>query len=114
MRIFSSSLHVSQAVFSLANKKCLICRYEIRLCLYAYFLLYHETWYIFGTDSVKTNKRLQYLLFIYFRVGHPFFSKERNDLAFFSVLYKRTEQSLCSFPFFIKERNDLCVLFRSL
>ena len=50
--------------------------------------------------------------------GHPFFSKERNVLAFFSVLYKRTERffvffsvlykrtehSLLSFTFFIKER----------
>ena len=50
----------------------------------------------------------------YTRVGHPFFSKERNGFAFFSVLYKRTEQFLHSFPFFIKEWNDLCVLFRSL
>ena len=41
------------------------------------------------------------------RIGHPFFSKECNVLAFFSVLYKRTELSLCSFPFFIKERNVL-------
>ena len=56
------------------------------------------------------------------RVGHPFFSKERSDLcvlnvpifAFFSILYKRTEESLRSFPFFIKECSDLCVLFRSL
>ena len=37
------------------------------------------------------------------RVGHPFFSKERNVLAFFPVLYKRTECFFCSFPFFIKE-----------
>ena len=27
------------------------------------------------------------------RVGHPFFSKELNVLAFFSVLYKRTQRS---------------------
>ena len=47
-------------------------------------------------------------------VGHPFFSKERNILAFFPVLYKRTEQSLRSFPFFIKEQNNLCILSRSL
>ena len=44
------------------------------------------------------------------RVGHPFFSKECNILAFFPVIYKRTERSLGSFPFFIKEQNDLCVL----
>ena len=31
------------------------------------------------------------------RIGHPFFSKERNALAFFSVLYK-------------KKLNDLCIL----
>ena len=48
------------------------------------------------------------------RVGHPFFSKERNILAFFPILYKRKESFLHSFPFFIKEQNDLCVLFRSL
>ena len=62
------------------------------------------------------------------RVGHPFISKEQNDLcllfrsfmkngtifAFFSVLYKRTEQSLRSFPLLIKEWNNLCVLFHSL
>ena len=61
------------------------------------------------------------------RVGHPFFSKERSVLcvlfrcfkkngtffAFFSVLSKRTEQSLRSFLFFLKERNVLCVLFHS-
>ena len=39
------------------------------------------------------------------RVGHPFFSKERNVLAFFCVLYKRAERFLRSFAFFIKERN---------
>ena len=51
------------------------------------------------------------------RVGHPFFSKERNVLAFFSVLDKRTLRSLHSlrsFPFFIKEPGVLCILFRSL
>ena len=37
---------------------------------------------------------------IFGRVGHPFFSKERNVLTFFSVLYKKW--------------NDLCVLFCSL
>ena len=46
--------------------------------------------------------------------GHPFFSKERNVLALFSVLYKRTRSSLRSFPFFIKECGILCVLLRSL
>ena len=50
----------------------------------------------------------------FIRVGHPFFSKERTVLAFFPVLFKRTERSLSSFPFFIKERNDLCVHSRSL
>ena len=33
------------------------------------------------------------------------FAKERNILAFFSVLLKRTEHSLHSFPFFRKERK---------
>ena len=63
------------------------------------------------------------------RVGHVFFSKERNGLVFFSkernvlmffcVLYKknaaffikRTLPSLRSFTFFIKECCILCVLF---
>ena len=49
-----------------------------------------------GTKDIGKGRRN-------YRVGHPFFSKERNFLAFFSVLYKRTEQSLSSFPFFIKE-----------
>ena len=48
------------------------------------------------------------------RVGHPFFSKERNILAIFSVLYKRMQRSLRSFLFFIKEHGVLCILFRSL
>ena len=48
------------------------------------------------------------------RVRHPFFSKERNVLAFFYVLYKRMWRSLRSFTFFIKERGVLCVLLRSL
>ena len=48
------------------------------------------------------------------RVGHTFFSKERNVLAFFYVLYKRMRRSLRSFTFFIKERGVLCVLLRSL
>ena len=41
------------------------------------------------------------------RVGHLFFSKECNVLAFFSVLYKRKWLSLHSFPFFIKEHGVL-------
>ena len=48
------------------------------------------------------------------RVGHPFFSKECNVLAFFCVIFKRTQHSLRSFTFFIKERSVLCVLLRSL
>ena len=39
------------------------------------------------------------------------FQKKVPIFVFFSVLYKRTEQSLRSFPFFIKECSDLCVLF---
>ena len=74
----------------------------------------------------------------FIRVGHAFFSKERNVLAFFSkernilaffcilykknaaffaffyVLYKRTLSSLRSFTFFIKEICVLYVLLRSL
>ena len=41
------------------------------------------------------------------------FAKERNVLAFFPVLYKRTGRFLRSFPFFAKERDILYVLFRS-
>ena len=41
------------------------------------------------------------------------FAKERNVLAFFPVLYKRTGWSLRSFPFFAKEQDVLYVLFRS-
>ena len=41
------------------------------------------------------------------RVGHPFFSKERNVLTLFGVLFKRTKYSLHSFTFFIKERGVL-------
>ena len=48
------------------------------------------------------------------RVGHPFFSKERNVLGFFSILYKRMRRSLRSFLFFIKERGILCVLLLSV
>ena len=54
--------------------------------------------------------RIQHLSMYSARVGHPFFLKERNVLAFFSVLYRKTERFLRSFPFFIKEWNDLCVL----
>ena len=46
------------------------------------------------------------------RVGHTFFSKECNVLAFFYVLYKRMPHSLRSFTFFIKEHCVLCVLLR--
>ena len=45
---------------------------------------------------------------------HAFFSKERNVLAFFCVLFKRTRRYLRSFAFFIKECGVLCVLLRSL
>ena len=48
------------------------------------------------------------------RVGHLFFSKECNVLAFFYVLYKRTRHSLHIFTFFIKEHGILCVLLGSL
>ena len=48
------------------------------------------------------------------RVGQPFFSKERNILAFFCVLYERMLRSLSSFTFFIKECRVLCFLLRSL
>ena len=61
---------------------------------------------------------------ILYRVGHPFFSKERSVLSvlfrsfkkngtffpFFSILFKRTEHSFRYFPFFTKECS---ILFRS-
>ena len=47
---------------------------------------------------------------VFSRVGHVFFSKERNVLAFFCVLYNRTQRSLHSFAFFIKACSVLCVL----
>ena len=63
-----------------------------------------------------------------FSHSFAFFSKERNVLAFFCVLYKKNEtfsalfyvlykrtlRSLRSFMFFIKECGVLCVLLRSL
>ena len=48
------------------------------------------------------------------RVGHAFFSKESNVLAFFCVLYKRMGHSVRSFAFFIKESGVLCVLLHSV
>ena len=48
------------------------------------------------------------------RVGHKFFSKERNILAFFCILYERMFRSLRSFTFIVKERGILCVFLRSL
>ena len=47
------------------------------------------------------------------RVGQTFLSKERNVLAFFYILYKRTRRSL-RFTFFIKECGSLCVLLREV
>ena len=41
------------------------------------------------------------------------FAKERNILALFPVLYKRTRRFLHSFTFFAKEWENLYVLFRS-
>ena len=52
----------------------------------------------------KVRKALNQCMF-QSRVGQTFFSKERNVLAFFCVLYKRTFRSLRSFAFFIKERG---------
>ena len=44
------------------------------------------------------------------RNGLRSFAKERNILAFFYILCKRTLRSLNSFTFFAKERCNLCVL----
>ena len=41
-------------------------------------------------------------------------SKDRNVLAFFSILYKTIRRSLRSFAFFIKVRNIICALLLSL
>ena len=62
----------------------------------------------------KVGLQYSYRGYIDIRVGHLFFSKERNVLAFFSVLYKRMRRSLRSFTFFIKECGVLCILLRSL
>ena len=48
------------------------------------------------------------------RVGHVFFSKERNVLHSFAFFCKRMLRSSRSFTFFVKERCILCVLLRSL
>ena len=48
------------------------------------------------------------------RVGHAFFSKERNVLGSFAFFCKRMLRSLHSFRFFAKERWVLCVLLHSL
>ena len=48
------------------------------------------------------------------RVGHTFFSKERNVLAFFYFLYTRMRRSLQSFMFFTEECGIHCVLLHSL
>ena len=61
----------------------------------------------------KVEETNQLITKIY-RVGQTFFSKERNILAFFYILYKRTLCSLHSFTFFIKVRGILCVLLRSI
>ena len=71
-----------------------------------------DTQYSWRTFSIcfiiPSNKSAGIVPWILFsRVGHLFFFKERNVLAFFSILYKRMERSLLSFPFFIKEQNIL-------
>ena len=40
------------------------------------------------------------------RVGHSFFSKERNILAFFTILYKRTERIFAFFPVLYKRTEQ--------
>ena len=53
-------------------------------------------------------------LYLWIRVGHLFFSKERNILAFFPVLYKRTKCFFAFFPVLYKRTERSCVLSRSL
>ena len=86
----------------------------------------HDNWAIMSDSlrSIMIDERMSDLLtniwlsrifwYVFCRVGHPFFSTERNILAFFYVLFKRTRCSLRSFMFFIKECCVLCVLLRSL
>ena len=87
------------------------------------FYYWRAKFFIFG----KSSRRKFFLTTRgIIRVGHPFFSKERNVLTFFCVLskeqnvlafaffIKRTLHSLYFFTFFIKERCGLCVLLHSL
>ena len=77
----------------------------ITFCLDSFLRLLHCI--IFCLDS--------FLLLLHFsRVGHTFFSKERNVLAFFYILYKRMRRSLHFLTFFLKECGVLYILLRSL
>ena len=86
----------------------IICTY---LCIYVYINMYKCTLYSICTVHCTY---ITYILQYKSRFGQAFFSKEHNILAFFPILYKRTERFLHSFPFLIKEQNDLCILSRSL
>ena len=94
----------------------LLCRGLSSVCVLVSLLVVWRfvLWLCIGLSSGCVVVFSSGCVLVYFRVGHPFFSKEPNVLAFFPILYKRTERFLRSFPFFIKERNDLCVLSRSL
>ena len=49
-------------------------------------------WPVLGSIFIYLGQYEAVYAYVFTRVGHPFFSKERNVLAFFSVLYKRTER----------------------
>ena len=95
--------------------------HRTKYCIvYTYSILYSTQGWAMGIRSFQKNTM--------FLRSFVFFSKERNVLVFFSVLYKknaaffaffyvlykRTRCSLRSFTFFIKECSVLCVLLRSL
>ena len=92
------------------NYMCHYCAWLNNMCL----IYCGQLYYTCHTVHDLTSYAIARIIDCFPRVGHPFFSKECNVLAFFSVLYKRTWRSLRSFPFFIKEHGVLCILFRSL
>ena len=85
------------------------CTSENQANIFFLTALYYLTCAIYIVPCLITN-----FLRINPGLGIRSFQKNVPIFAFFSVLYKRTFQSLHSFPFFIKEHSDLCVLFCSL
>ena len=74
-----------------------------------------EPWgliFIFSVESVIYH--IITFIILFSGLGIHSFSKERNVLAFFYILYKRMWLSLRSFTFFIEEHSVLCILLRFL